>query len=193
MKAALVTGGATVLAAIIGGLYLLASRGPSTTLPQKFTNAAMGTPADHAPMLKNKFISLSFDEVSRTLSNEDLTDLQKTQFAERNGGERVQWQGIVGNVQRESEADAKSNVFVVFTNGAHPLKSSDYAICSFPNSRENEAMQLSKGDAVDVSGTLSFSRLALDYSANLNDCELINFSKPASILQPTQSRDNAGH
>lgn len=121
---------------------------------------------------------VSIDEVINTLTDKNLTNLQRSQFVKRHNGQYVQWGVCVKDVSKSFQRDPLSDIFLIFI----PVSQKEehfpkIIIASFSHSAEADLASLGEGDIVNIGGKLSFSESGFDWNFSLKESKLISISK----------------
>lgn len=169
---------ATIIAAIIGGFFLLQTVGNKTYNPSVSvgkSNLDKNKKDDTDSNQENS--PLSARDVLSTLHDKNLTDLQINQFIKRNSGISVRWEVIVDDVRPAFPSMDKSDLYLVF----HPkYKLGDsfqnIIVARFTYDKEAELSSLSEGDLAIIEGELDFYHLA-SWTVSLGNAKLIKFTK----------------
>lgn len=171
-------------AALVAILVFITGR---TSLPSLFGGASTKSPQTASPTLAptdsltaqsvQPSSELLLDEVLRTLSNKNLTSLQKAQFRRRTEGKSLRWKVIVREVKQPQETLPNGNILVIFIPPSQAEKSfPDVLAASFPSTAETDLASLHRGDVISIQGRLQFLSLGESFSPTLEDCELLTVS-----------------
>lgn len=125
--------------------------------------------------------ALPLDVVLRILRDPGTTDLQKTQFTQREEGRFVVWTGEVRSVRLMSQSDLSSEVLVVLAPAmADRPMFPDLAAAVFPNSEASVLAQVRAGDVIVVEGKLHFSAITSYWSVILSGSRFVRIASRSS-------------
>lgn len=118
---------------------------------------------------------VTIDEVYKTIKNDALTDLQKSEFKKKHNGRIVRWTGYVASVAPISSHRDDGGFFLIFRPESQREKSfPDLSIATFPQSAKADLIDLNEKDWVEIQGRLDIMD---SDTASLKESKLIKWKK----------------
>lgn len=127
---------------------------------------------------KKSFSPVTLDELIYTLSDQNITKLQRIDFLKIHEGRYVKWDGIVENVEQAFGSDHESNILVVYRPVSQKEKTlPDLFTASFPYTAKNDLSALSSGDYIEFEGKLTILSPDTFPTPSIQNCVLLKHDK----------------
>jgi len=149
---------ATILTILLGLIGLVAFITGKQALPDFFSGSTSEIALKEKPKILKSPISLQ-DWLS-TVSNEEQTDLQKSEFIKKHKGKIVVWEGYVHSV-KEANVEQMKYSLALDSRKNSKNKILNYTLVFLPETENTNLINLNKGDFVRVKGLLFTNHLSV--------------------------------
>lgn len=121
------------------------------------------------------------DEVFKTIKNDALTELQKSEFRAKHSGRIVRWTGYVASVAPRRSHRDDGGFFLIFRPESQREKSfPDFVVAIFPQSAKADLIDINAKDWVEIQGQLCFTDLN---TVSLEESKLISRKKHGNMTE----------